>query len=147
MGMKRIFILLVGILLATSCRSTYEVSILPDLEDAFIGRSYAEIIDALGAPDRLTPDGRGGQIMVFEELHLNTDGTMNPWTKKLSLVTESSRGYTHMYVNEDNLCYQVRTNREKEVSEFSLGKTIGLVGGIAAGITLILIASKSLNSK
>ena len=35
---------------------------------------------------------------------------------------------------------QVRTNREKEVSEFSKGKTIGLIAGVGGGSLTVLLA-------
>ena len=135
------------VLSVMSCRTTYNVSLQPDLEDVFVGRTYAEIIDVLGAPDRVTPDGRGGEIIIYEDIHLITDGTMNPWTRNISLVTDSSKGYTHLYINSGNVCYQVRTNREKEVSEFSLGKTIGLVAGLGTGSILLLINLANQNNQ
>lgn len=149
MIMKKILILfgiLMAAILATSCRTTYNVSLQPDLEGLFIGRTYAEIIDVLGAPERTTADGRDGEIIIYEDVKLHSEGFVNPWTRNISLVTESSKGYIHMYINPDNVCYQVRTNREKQVSEFSKGKTIGLAAGLGGG-ALIIITSALLNRK
>ena len=143
-------LLLVGIVLtalfSTSCRTTYNVSLQPDLENLLIGRTYAEIVDAFGAPDRMTPDGRGGQIIVYEDIQLQTNGTINPWTKSVSLATESSKGFIHMYITDMDVCYQVKTNREKKVSEFSKGKTIGLVAGVGGGTLLTLLSILLINS-
>lgn len=143
-------LLLIGIVLtalfSTSCRTTYNVSLQPELENLLIGRTYAEIIDAFGAPDRTTPDGRGGQIIVYEDIQLQTNGTINPWTKSVSLATESSKGFIHIYITDMDVCYQVKTNREKEVSEFSKGKTIGLVAGVGGGTLLTLLSILLINS-
>lgn len=143
-------LLLVGIVLtalfSTSCRTTYNVSLQPELENLLIGRTYAEIVDAFGAPDRTTPDGRGGQIIVYEDIQLQTNGTINPWTKSVSLATESSKGFIHIYITDMDVCYQVKTNREKEVSEFSKGKTIGLVAGVGGGTLLTLLSILLINS-
>lgn len=143
-------LLLVGIVLtalfSTSCRTTYNVSLQPELENLLIGRTYAEIVDAFGAPDRTTPDGRGGQIIVYEDIRLQTNGTINPWTKSVSLATESSKGFIHIYITDMDVCYQVKTNREKEVSEFSKGKTIGLVAGVGGGTLLTLLSILLINS-
>ncbi len=128
-------------LFVTACHTTYNVSLQPDMENLLIGKTYVEIVDAFGAPDRTMPDGRGGQIIVYEDIQLQTSGTMNPWTKHVSLATESSKGYTHMYMTEADVCYQVKTNREKEVSEFSKGKTIGLIAGLGGGVLMVLIAN------
>ena len=143
MSMKKALLLLVFALAAlftTSCRTTYNVSLQPELENLLVGRTYAEIVDAFGAPDRTTPDGRGGQIIVYEDVRLRTDGSVNPWTRSISLATESSKGFMHMYLTDSDVCYQVRTNREKEVSEFSKGKTIGLIAGVGGGSLTVLLA-------
>ena len=134
-----LFVIALAALFTTSCRTTYNVSLQPELEDLLVGRTYAEIIDAFGAPDRTTPDGRGGQIIVYEDVCLHTNGTVNSWTRSISLATESSKGFTHMYMTDSDVCYQVRTNREKEVSKFSLGKTIGLVAGLGGGYIAVLL--------
>jgi len=143
-------LLLIGIIITTvfasSCSSTYYVSIQPELENLFVGKTYAEIIDVLGAPDRLTPDGRGGQIMVFENIETSTNGYVNSRTNYISLFSSSSKGYTHMYVNSENVCYQVRTNREKEKSKFSPGKTISLIAAIAMGTATAIIMKTRLEN-
>lgn len=146
---KALFLIGIALMMLfiSSCRTTYNVSLQPDLENLFIGRTYAEIIDVLGAPERVTPDGRGGQIIIYEELHLRTDGSMNPWTRSIALATESSKGFMHMYMTDSNVCYQVKTNHEKEVSEFSKGKTIGLIAGVGGGSLTLLIAFLLNNQK
>ena len=126
-------------LLMSSCRTTYNVSLQPELEEMFVQRTYSDIVDVLGAPDRIVSDGTGGQIIVYEDMNLNTVGSVNPWTGRMLMVTKSSKGYVQMYLNGENICYRIKTNREKEVSEFSRGKTIGLISGIVGGYLMCIL--------
>lgn len=121
-----------------SCRTSYGVSIRPELEQAFVGRNYAEIIEAMGAPERITPDGKDGQILVYEDLTFSTDGHVNMWTNTYEAITTASKGYIHLYMNPSNECYLVKTNKEREESAFSKGKTIGLIAGIGGGLVMLL---------
>lgn len=132
-----LFIILATAAFLTSCRSSYDVPIQPELEELFKGKTYAEIVDALGAPERTTPDGRGGQILVFEEMTFRTEGSMNMWTRNYESITESSKGYVQLYMNADDICYAVKSNKTREESEFSKGKTIGLVAGIGGGLAML----------
>ena len=99
-----------------------------------MGKTYAEIIDALGAPERTTPDGRGGQILIYEEVTFHTEGSMNFWTRNYESITESSKGYVHLYITNEDICYAVKSNKTREESRYSKGKTIGLAAGLGGGL-------------
>ena len=136
--MKKYFLLFVFAVFALqSCRTTYDVSIQPELEQVFIGKSYADIIEAMGAPERVTPDGRDGQILVYEEMAFVTESSMNFWSKNVKSITQSSKGFIQLYMNPSNICYNVKTNRTKEEIGFSKGKTIGLIAGLGGGLATL----------
>ena len=133
-----------------SCRSTSLISIQPELERELIGKQYAEIIETMGAPERTTPDGKNGQILIYEEMKFLTDGHFNHWTRDISAKTITEKGYIHLYLDPTNACYAVKTNMEKEESEFSVGKTVGLIAGVTGGVaimaTVIAILAKDISS-
>ena len=136
--MKKYLLLIIVVAFALqSCRSTYEVSIQPELEQVFIGKSYGEIIESMGAPERTTPDGKDGQILVYEERAFVTESSVNFWTKNVESITQSNKGFIHLYINPSDICYNVKTNRTREESGFSKGKTIGLVAGLGGGLTAL----------
>lgn len=145
--MRKIFfisILLTLVAFVSSCRSSYIVSIQPELEQVFIGKTYADIVDVIGVPDRIMPDGKDGQVLVYEEMSFFTDGHYNRWSNNYESITQASKGFIHLYMNPSDVCYNVRTNREREESKFSLGKTIGLVGGIGGGILMLSLFTSSM---
>ena len=91
----------------------------------------------MGAPERVTPDGRDGQILVYEEMAFVTESSMNFWSKNVKSITQSSKGFIQLYMNPSNICYNVKTNRTKEESGFSKGKTIGLIAGLGGGLATL----------
>ena len=141
MTMKKILIFVLSFvaLCLTSCSTRYYDSLQPPLQEAFAGRSYAEIIDALGAPDRTTPDGRGGNILIYEDISFYTQSAANSWTNSIASVTTANKGYVHLYVDSSNHCYTVRTNKINVRDEFSLGKTIGLGASMLTFIAVLLL--------
>lgn len=95
----------------------------------WVGKTYAEIVNEYGAP-RSEPDGRDGIILSYE---------------RYSKPSESNRIillYTHFYLDENGICYSVKSNhampngyierRYKTLGLFTVG-ILG-VGGLIAGI-------------
>lgn len=140
--MKKYFLLIALALMALqSCRSTYNVPIQPELEQAFIGKSYADVVAVLGAPDRSAPDGKDGQILVYESISPETVVSGNG---------PNSGGTVQIYINPADICYNVKTNKTRRESRFSRGKTIGLTAGLGGGLTfvgLVAILSALENTK
>ena len=97
-------------LTAVSCRTTSLVSIQPELEQQWIGHSYAEVVDTLGTPEREVADVRGGRILVYES------------------------GAVRLYMNDDSLCYAVQTSKQREETRFSMSRSFALGGAIGGGI-------------
>ena len=121
----RFLVVICGIsLMAVSCRTTSLVSIQPELEQQWIGRSYADVVDSLGQPEREVADIQDGKILVYES------------------------GAVRLYMNSDSFCYAVRTNKQREETKLDMPKSWALGGVIAGGIlsassfiqTIVMIA-------
>lgn len=97
-------------LTATSCRETSFVSVQPELEQQWIGRSYADLVDVYGAPEREVSDLMDGKILVYES------------------------GATRFYMNSYSFCYAVRSTKQREETKFSMSRSFALGGAIAGGI-------------
>ena len=119
-------------LMAVSCRTTAMVSIQPELEQQWIGRSYSDVVDSLGTPEREVSDVQGGKILVYEA------------------------GATRLYMNSDSFCYAVRTNKQRKETKLDMPRSWALGGAIAGGILttssfvqliLMLIESGSRSAK
>ena len=138
--MKKILLFFL-LLTAVSCRTWYTVSLQPKLSNDFVGKSHNYIVSAMGAPSRTVSDGNGGQILIYEKtsalsqaVATNVDifnGTYTPGT-----YTTTNTDYVQFYVDIRGNCYRVNTNLTEEYSEFSKGKTIGLIAGIAGPMLL-----------
>lgn len=120
------------ILTATSCRETSFVSVQPELEQQWIGRSYADLVDVYGAPEREVSDLMDGKILVYES------------------------GATRFYMNSDSFCYAVRSTKQREETKFSMPKSFALGGAIVGGLLttssiveliLMIVAGSGVNSK
>lgn len=96
-----------------------------------MGRTKAEIIEILGSPDRVSSDGKGGQILIYEEIVFRKD-----ISKKL-YSNDFSKGFSDFYLNSDNLCYAVKSNKQVKERHHSKGKTVGLVVGLTGGLLVI----------
>ena len=97
-------------LTAISCRETSFVSVQPELEQQWIGRSYADLVDVYGAPEREVSDLMDGKILVYES------------------------GATRFYMNSDSFCYAVRSTKQREETKFSMSKSFALGGVIVGGL-------------
>ncbi len=114
--------------MAASCRTTSLVSVQPELEQQWIGRSYADVLDSLGKPEREVADVQDGKILVYES------------------------GAVRFYMNSESFCYAVRTNKQRKETKLDMPKSWALGGAIAGGILttssivqLILMMVESVN--
>ena len=119
-------------LMTVSCRTTSMVSMQPEMEQQWIGRSYSDVVDSLGTPEREVSDVQGGKILVYEA------------------------GATRFYMNGESFCYAVRTNKQRKETKLDMPKSWALGGAIAGGILttsslvqliLMLIESGSRSAK
>ena len=134
--MKRSFlsfaIIMIVSCLITSCTAykTFRVSKLSDYTTEFVGKPHNHIVATLGAPDRQTSDGAGGSILIYEKTTTTStsnsvaaayninyiSGTYTPGTKT-STSTSEHTSYIHLFIDKDGVCYAVKTNHEKEVTQ------------------------------
>lgn len=165
--------LLLCILALSSC-STTKVGLHPEMyvEDDFpafrkqcIGQTYNQIVTSLGAPQRQSPDGNGGNILVYENTTTTSisssiakaydvnyaTGTYTPGLETATQQTTTT-DYVQYFVNSNNICYEVKTNIsmrhtkmkmvDGKYKDFSWGKTLGLIFGIPTliGALVVLLA-------
>ena len=62
----RIISILIISFLASSCSLLRYRSLEEEYNKVWTGRSYAEIVEEFGAPDRIVPDGKDGNIAVVD---------------------------------------------------------------------------------
>lgn len=125
---NRYLIILLGsiLFLLNACGPTTQtVSMHAEYANIYVGRTYNEILLALGAPDRETSDGADGNILIYEETvaytvtkatkeNVNTySGTYVPGSRS---QTTTSSSYLHLFINKDRICYNLKTNHTKVVS-------------------------------
>jgi hypothetical protein len=68
----RIISILIISFLASSCSLLRYRSLEEEYNKVWTGRSYAEIVEEFGAPDRIVPDGKDGNIAVYEKFTTTT---------------------------------------------------------------------------
>ena len=105
--MKHFILLLSALALLTACGTTRRVS-ASEGTAAWEGRTTSEIMRAMGDPDRIDPDGKGGSILVYE----SAPDYNSPEYDILAPEAEArTRRYAHFYLDDEGRCYRVDTNR------------------------------------
>ena len=122
---------MIAVCLFASCATTktYQVSMLSEYTNMFVGKSHNDIVSALGAPDRQTTDGAGGTILIYEKItttstsnSVNAAYNVNYFTKtytpgvKTSTSTSTNTSFVHLYIDNSGTCYNVKTNHQKLVT-------------------------------
>lgn len=159
---------LLCVLTLSSCYTTttglhsvsYEVDDFPAFRKQCIGQSYNQIVTALGAPQRQSPDGNGGNILVYENSTTTSISNsiakaynVNYFTRTYTPGVETSTqqitttDYVHYFVDSNNVCYEVKTNipmkhtettkKYGEYKKFSWLKTLGLWWGSGAAVLAV----------
>ena len=105
--MKHFLLLLSALALLTACGPSRRVS-AADGTATWEGRTTSEIIRAMGDPDRIDTDGKGGSILVYETA---PDYSSPDYDILAPEASASSRRYAHFYLNDEGRCYRVDTNR------------------------------------
>ena len=131
---KLIVILLIVSSLFTSCRTCSYVSLSQEYADKYVGLSHAQIVDYLGPPSREASDGKGGNILIYENLvaYHQKYKTKTYDTGK----SEFYMNFIHLYMTPDGICHKVDTNHEREVCESAPSG-----GFIALGVVLVAVIS------
>ena len=105
--MKHFILLLSALALLTACGPSRRVSAV-DGTAAWEGRTTSEIMRAMGDPDRIDPDGKGGSILVYES---TPDYSSPDYDILAPEASASPRRYAHFYLDDEGECYRVDTNR------------------------------------
>ena len=105
--MKHFILFLAALALLTACGSSRRVSAAVGT-DPWLGRDTEEILDRMGTPDRIDPDGKDGSILVYE----SAPDYSSPDYDILAPEAEvRPRRYAHFYLDDEGRCYRVDTNR------------------------------------
>ena len=105
--MKKILIFLFAVVLATSCGVSRRVSSRENL--SWVGHPTLEILQAMGNPDRIDNDGKGGSILRYESKPNYEDPSydiLDPDAKP------GEGGYAYFYVDREGDCYHVDATRK-----------------------------------
>lgn len=105
--MKKFFILVLVVVLATSCGVSRKVSRQANL--SWVGHPTLEIIQMMGNPDRIDNDGKDGSILRYEAKPNYEDPSydiLDPDAKP------DEGGYAYFYVDREGDCYYVDTDRK-----------------------------------
>ena len=104
--MKRVFFLILSVLVLASCSVTRRVTTAPS--QPWVGCTTEDIIKAMGDPDRIDSDGKGGSIIVYESAPNYDDPNYDILDPEAS---KRPRQYARFYLDNEGICYQVDTNR------------------------------------
>ncbi len=105
--MKHFILLLSALALLTACGTTRRVS-ASEGTAAWEGRTTSEIMRAMGDPDRIDPDGKGGSILVYESA---PDYSSPDYDILDPAASARARRYANFYLSDEGICYRVDTNR------------------------------------
>jgi hypothetical protein len=127
----RIISILIISFLASSCSLLRYRSLEEEYNKVWTGRSYAEIVEEFGAPDRIVPDGKDGNIAVVDT-HF---GYFDP---DYTTTVSSDKIYKQFFIGSDDICYRVKSN-EQELDPKSV-RNSRLTWGISGGVLVFLVA-------
>lgn len=122
---KNIFIALALLGMTTSLVScyTYETvtkyryeSAQDDYNRRYRGYTRSQIINELGAPDRVVPVDGSSVILVYEKYTSRISRPIDPLGLGIGSYTETTnRIFEEFYMDSNSRCYNVRTNKIKEI--------------------------------
>ena len=109
--MKRIVLLLLAACLAlTACSVTRRVAKASTEDpDSWVGCSTADITVAMGYPNHITEDGKGGCVLVYESA---PDYTSPDYDILDPAASARKREYACFFVDEFGTCYRVEANHD-----------------------------------
>ena len=105
---NRLLVFLCIVLALTACSVTRQVSkASTEDSDSWVGRFTADITQAMGYPNHITEDGKGGSVLVYESA---PDYNSPDYDILDPAASSRKRNYACFYVDEEGTCYQVETN-------------------------------------
>jgi|GEM_PF-5362829 len=122
---KNSFIALALLSMTTSLVScyTYETvtnyryeSAQDDYNRIYRGYTKSQIISEYGAPDRIVPIDGSSVILVYEKYISSISRPVDPLGLGIGSYTETkTRIFEEFYIDSNSKCYNVRTNKVKEI--------------------------------
>ena len=108
---------------------------------AYNGASRADIVSEYGAPDRESPDGLGGMILVYEKTYYSSryDG----WGY---ITNDVHRRYKQFFLDDHDICYRVMTNELAPQTRSSLLSGVLTGFGVASAVSLAGIITMAIAS-
>ena len=118
--------------LFSSCTvyKTITVSAEDEYKKLFIGRNHNFVVSRMGAPNRETSDGAGGKILIYEKTTTYSSGStiatannVNYYNRtytpgaETNTVSRQKTDFIHVFVNKNNICYNVKSNIYEEYEE------------------------------
>lgn len=104
--MKHFLILLLAAVAVSACGTARRVSKNP--AQPWVGYTTTDILNQMGDPDRIDPDGKGGSVLVYE----STPDYSSPDYDILDPDASAGiRRYAKFYLDNEGVCYLVDTNR------------------------------------
>ena len=122
---RKIFIALALLSMTNSLVScyTYETvtkyryeSAQDDYNRRYRGYTRSQIINELGAPDRVVPIDGSSVILIYEKYTSSISRPIDPLGLGIGSYTETrNRIFEEYYIDSSSKCYNVRTNKIKEI--------------------------------
>ena len=87
-----------------------------DYNRRYRGYTRSQIINELGAPDRVVPVDGSSVILVYEKYTSRISRPIDPLGLGIGSYTETTnRIFEEFYMDSNSRCYNVRTNKIKEI--------------------------------
>ncbi len=149
--------------LFSSCTmyKTIRVSVEDEYKKLFIGRNHNFVVSRMGAPNRETSDGAGGKILIYEQTTTYSSGStiatannVNYYNRtytpgaETNTVSSQKTDFIHVFVNKNNICYNVKSNIYEEYQEVDEEATkqnkkdltlLGVIFGTIPVLSLLLL--------
>ena len=97
------------------------------------GSTHNQIVRDFGAPDRDVSDGAGGYILVYEKY--------NSYSRVDSfgyVDYDVDKRYIQFFMNDQGICYEVRTNWLAPETQKALINTATVSYGVLSGVSLLV---------
>ena len=136
--MKTIAYILSVVLLFTGCssyKSLLDGSNTSGTEyynSTYRGQTHSQIVMNFGAPDREVSDGGDGIILVYEDVSTSSYVSSTGYVDH-----DVNVSYIQFFIDNQGVCYNVRTNRLSPEQEQSIRRGFLAGYGIISGATII----------
>ena len=136
----RFVLVMVVPLVLSSCWSTQVVSLQEEYNQQWKNATKKEIIHQFGIPNSIVDIEDGESIMIYEDFEYNAslEGRARG-NVDLNSKAYKDRIYTEYFLDKDNVCFHVRTNKTKNIRQSEPTKTALLIGVITLSLTPYIV--------